>query len=244
MRGLALVLVLAAACPCAARRGAAGPLEARRLQEEAKALRHAPWRVQTAAWRAVLAEAVPSDRVHRRALEAWAKDLRRADLPHAAAALESRAAALGPARDRGRLGSQLGHIRGLRAEGDLVAATPQLAAVADLARNVAPTMADRARAWQVDDAVDRSDLPALEALAACLTDERASLVLRLETVGALGLLRLRAGDLRGARRALAEAERLYRRTQRSDDKLALRGAKLWLDLELRSRIAEADETPR
>ena len=232
-----LPLLLLLALPLA-RRTAGGPLEARRLQEAARALRHAPWRVQTAAWRAVLAEAVPSDRVHRRALEGWARDLRRAGLVHGAAALEARAAALGPARDRGRLGSQLGLVRGLRAEGDLDAAAPLLAEIADLARHVAPSLADRARAWQVDDAFDRGDLPALERLARCLADERAGLALRLETAGAVGLLRLAAGDLRGARRALEEAQRLYRASQREDDALALRCAKLWLDLALRRRLPE------
>ena len=236
MRTLALLLLLAACSLLLTRRTTGGPLEARRLQEEARALRHAPWRMQTSAWRAVLDEAVPSDSVHRRALESWARDLRRAGLVHGAAALESRAAALGPARDRRRLGSQLALARGLRAECDLDAAAPLLARVADLARNVAPTLADRARAWQVDDATDSRDLPTLERLAARLADERAGLALRLETAGALGLLRLGADDLRGARRALTEAERLYRDSQREDEKLALRCAKIWLDLELRSRL--------
>ena len=238
-RVVCLLLVLVALSLLLTRRTTGGPLEARRLQEEARALRHATWRRQAMAWRAVLAEAVPSDRVHRRALESWAKDLRRAGLPHGAAALESRAATLGPTRDRGRIGSQLGLIRGLRKEGDLDAATPLLAEVADLARNVAPTMADRARAWQVDDAVDRGDLQVLEHLATRLDDERAGIALRLEAVGALGLLRLRDDDLRGARRALVDAERLYRTSQKEGDKLALRCAKLWLDLELRTRLPKA-----
>ncbi len=240
MRPCLLVLLLAALLLLAITRSEGGPLEARRLQEQARALRHAPWRVQATAWRAVLDEAAPTDRVHRRVLQDYARDLRAAGLPHGAVALQARAAALGPARDRGRLGSQLGLVRSLRGEGDLDAAAPRLAEVADLARNIAPAMADRAREWQLDDAVDRGDLERVESLASQLAKERAGLALRLEAVGALGLLRLGAGDPRGARRSLTEARRLYRISQRKDEKVALRCAKLWLDLDLRRRLpAEA-----
>lgn len=244
MKALPIALLLAAASFLLVRRTTGGPLEARRLREEARLLRTAPWRMQATAWRAVLAEAVPSDRVHRQALESFAKDLRAAGLPHGAAALESRAASLGPARDRGRLGSLLGYARGLRKEGDLDAAAPLLAQAADLARNVAPSMADRARGWQVDDAVDTRDLRALEWLNARLVDERAGLALRLETVGSLGCLRLDAGDLRGAKSAHTQARRLYRDSQRKDEKLALRCAKLWLDLDLRRRLARVERSQK
>ena len=217
---------------------AGGPLEARRLWEHAKEQKHLPWRTQVRAWRAVLDEAIPTDRLHRRALESCAKTLRSASLPHGAAALEARAARLGTSRNRGRLGSRIGQARGLRAEGDLDAAAPLLDEVADLARTIAPTMADRARAWQLDDVVDRADRSALERLRRALDEERAGLPLRLEATGALGLLRLRAGDERGARRALAQAERLYRTSQKGDADRATRCAKLWLDLELRRRLRD------
>jgi len=215
-----------------------GPLEARRLYERAREMGHLPWRTQVPAWRAALAQAHPSDRTHRRALEALARLLRKSGLPHGAAAYEARAAALGPARDRRRLGSRLLQARGLREEGDLAAAAPLLAAVADLARATASFTADRARDLQVDDAFDAADLGSLERLVRALAEERADLALRLRAAGALGVLRLEHGDEHGARRALADAARLYRASQQADEDLARRCAKLWLDLDLRKRLED------
>lgn len=238
MRVLLAAAALAAFLLLLALPTASGPLEARRLYERARALRGLPWRTQVPAWRAALAQAHPSDRTHRRALEGLAGVLRRAGLPHGAAAYETRAAALGPARDRRRLASCLLLARGLRAEGDLAAAAPLLARVADLARSISPKTADRARDLQVDDALDAADLDALEHLVPTLAREHANFALRLRAAGALGLLRLDAGDEPGARRALADAERLYRAAQHEDDDLARRCAKLWLDLELRGRLTD------
>lgn len=216
----------------------AGPIEARRLWDEARKRRSAPWREQVRGYRAVLAEATPTDRYHRRALEALARVLRSEGLPHGAAALEARATRLGPRRDRGRLGSLLTHARGLRREGDFDAAFPLLEETACCGRNVAPTMADQARRLQAEDLGDQGDLDALEGLARTVVRERAGAPVRLRVLGALGIIRLEAGDARGARKALAEAERVYRTALTRDDDDATRCAKLWLDLELRRRLPD------
>jgi len=184
----------------------------------------------------VLDEAIPTDSLHRRALKALASACRKADLPHAAAAYEARAAGLGPTSDRGRLGSTLDHARALRREGDPWAAAPFLEQVAECGRRLAPRLADRARLDQARDLEIARDREGLARLARLTEREKAAPAVRLQILDALGLLALEAGDERAARRALKTAERIHRQALRHDNDDASRCAKAWLDLRLRMRL--------
>jgi predicted transcriptional regulator len=235
LRALFLALLFSAAG-----RANANPVEARRLWEEAKRLEAHPWPAKLRAYRAVMAEATPSDRTYVKALRAAARVARKAGLSHGAAAFEAWAARTGPKRDPGRLAAALARAKELRAEGDLHAAAPLLEALAETARTPAARVADTALALLAEDAFDRADPETLEALARRMERDGAAPHVRLTTWGDVGVLRLAAGDEAGARRALARAERTYREGTASGEKEAVASAKAWLDLALRARIRAAD----
>ncbi|MHC5011876.1 MAG: hypothetical protein ACYTG6_13180 [Planctomycetota bacterium] len=237
MKRSALLFLLFLSSPGAAR---ANPIEARRLWEEAKRLEAGPWPARLRAYRAVVAEAHPSNRTYVRALRAAARTTREAGLPHGAAAFEAWAARIGPERDPRRLAATLARAKALRDEGDLEAAAPLLETLAATARTTAARVADTALSLLAEDAFDRADLEALEALARRMERDGAAPHVRLKTWGDVGALRLAASDEAGARRALVRAERAYREGAASGEKEAVASTKAWLDLDLRARLRAAD----
>jgi hypothetical protein len=215
----------------------AGPLEARAAWERAQALRAGPWRARVVALRAVRAETGPSDSLYTRALAAEARALRDVQRLHGAAALEARAAALGPARDPERAARLLTQARALLSEEDRAAAHAPLLAAAEVARHEAPWHADEALEALGRLAAEDGDLAALRLLTARAEREQARPSTQIALWGALGLATLGAGSRAEAESCLARAERAFRRAVRADSREAARAAKTWLDLPLRARLA-------
>lgn len=214
----------------------AGPLEARAAWERAQALRAGPWRARVVALRAVRTETGPSDSLYTRALAAEARALRDVQRGHGAAALEARAAALGPPRDPERAARLLTQARALLSEGDRAAALAPLLAAAEVARHEVPWHADEALEALARLASEDGDLAALRLLAARAERERARPSTRIALWGALGLAALEAESRPEAEACLARAERAFRLAARADAREAARAAATWLDLPLRARL--------
>jgi hypothetical protein len=226
------VLAAAAALPNAA----GGPTEARAAWEAARALRDAPWRDRARAYRRVVEEAHPTDRLRGRALRALGGVLRGAGHAHGAAAAEAWAAAAGPDRDDARLDAVLDHARAMRSEGDAAVATARLEEVLRLARADAPRLADQALDLRAEDAFDAGDDATLARLHATAERERAATPVRIRVAGRLGERRLALGDRAGAQRCLAAARAAVREAEREDDAAALAATRAWLDLPLRRAL--------
>ncbi len=227
----ALALVVAVAS--AATRGAhGGPVEARRAWKVAQSLRSAPWRQRLTALRVARREANDTDPLLPRILAAEGSVLRAAGYGPAADASEAQAADTGPARDSSRLARMLSVARGFDAEGDERAALERLADVLAGAAGdehvLGPALVLRARIAAIHE--DGATLATLVRTAATLGADRVGD--RLIIIDLAGLVRWRAGDRPGARRALEEEKRLYADAVRRGDDVAKYAARAWLRLEL------------
>ena len=214
----------------------AGPLEARRLYDAAKAKKNAPWPEAVPAFRAVLREAGRADPVRARALRAIASIFEKAGLPHAATA--ARHSASRASRHADSLASyQLACARSLLAEGDLDAARMHLERIVALGAHRASSEVAAALRLLAQAAYDARDRVALRSLVKQMDAEDAPLPLQIAVRGDLGLLHLRAGAPLLARRCLKEARRLFAKSQDdAEDETARKAVKVWLDLPLRKAL--------
>ena len=213
-------------------RASGGPLEAREQWKVAQGLRGGPWRERLAALRAAHREVGETDSLYPRILAAEGAALRGAGHVSAANAAEAQAADAGPARDPSRLARALSVARTLDDEGDVVGALERLDDVLDRAGGaefvLGPAVALRARI-----AAERGDGATLLEMvrrAAGLGADRVAD--RLAVIDLHGMVRWRAGDLAGARKALEDEKRLYADAIRRDDELAKMASRAWLRLEL------------
>lgn len=236
-RSLVIALLVAFPVLSWAARATAGPLEARRLYDAAKAKRNAPWPEAVRAYRAALAAAGRADSIRPRALKAIASIFQKAGFPHGAQAAFHSASRAGRRSDS--LASlQLACARSLLAEGDLEAAEPLLGTVAALGAGRAPRETASALRLLSDLAFDRRDRRALRTLAHRMDEERLPHPLRIATYGRLGELQLQRAARLEAERTLARARRLFAESQdEADDAMARKAVKVWLDLPLRKALA-------
>ena len=210
----------------------AGPTEARAAWKVAQSMRSAPWRQRLAALRVAHREVGATDPLFPRILAAEGAVLRTAGHWFAADALEAQAADTGPAHDSSRLARALSAARVFDAEGDEWAALERLGEVLGGAAGdefvLGPALVLRARI--AADHEDGATLADLVRTAATLGADRVGD--RLAVIDLAGVVRWRAGDRVGARRALEEEKRLYGDAARRGGDVAKFAARAWLRLEL------------
>ena len=230
--GIGPVIALVVLGVVSSARARAGPIEAREAWKRAQSLRSAPWRQRLAALRDAQREVGKTDPLFPRILAAEGALLRTANQPFAADALEAEAADTGPVRDESRLARGLSVARGFDADGDEWAAlerlTEVLAGAAGDEHVLGPALVLRARIAADHD--DDAMLADLVRTAATLGADRVGD--RLAVIDLAGVVRWRAGDRPGARRALEEEKRLYAGAARRGDAVAKFAARAWLRLAL------------
>jgi hypothetical protein len=228
----------------------AGPEEAARLWEAARALAGAPAAARREAYRQVVEAAGPWDPLRRRARLAVARLLEDVGHWHAAAGWQAAAASDGPRAEPDNLRALVRLARTLTREGDARAAMPLLEEVQAEAPRSVVTIAHDALEVLADEARLDADPERLGWVARRLAELEAPLDQRLEVAADLGGLWLLRGEREGAAKARAAAEALYDQALREsrlegpeDERRrrdALRAIRRWLDHPLRTADLAGD----
>lgn len=177
---------------------------------------------------------VNSFRALRRLAELHGK---RGDL-HTQAALASWSAVRMPKNERGTHKARVRLATGLRADGDLEAAARALRDVVARGGRIAPKAVATALRMLAEDAFDAGRYDDVRWAAREAASARVDAVTRMRLLGWQGLMLLRSGDTRRAKRLWEQCRRAYEDAQKRDPDAARKATRTWLDLPLTQALRD------